>query len=62
MQLVIGLIFIIVCAGMITVARPAPGAESVYWLKPWPIGQLYVLTTLVFGIVGIGLILSGWPQ
>lgn len=62
MQIVVGLILIIVCAGMVVVARPPAGSDSAHWLKSWPIGQTYVLASLITGIVGVGLILNGWPS
>jgi hypothetical protein len=63
MQIVIGAVLLIVCVGMIYVARPARGADSAPWLaKPWFLGQLYVLAALVLAVVGISFILNNSPS
>jgi hypothetical protein len=63
MQIVIGALLLITSVGMIYVARPARGTDSVPWLaKPWFLGQLYVLLTLVSAVVGISFILNNWPS
>jgi hypothetical protein len=62
MQIVVGCVLLIACGGMIVVARPAAGQDSVVWLsKPWFLGQAYVLATLVVGVVAVSFILNGWP-
>ncbi len=63
MEIIVGCILLIVCVGMIVVARPAAGQDSVVWLsKPWILGQAYVLATLVVAVVGVSFILNGWPS
>jgi hypothetical protein len=62
MQFVIGSVLLIIFVAMIYVARPKPGADSVPWLaKPWFLGQIYVLLTLVAAVLGISFILNNWP-
>lgn len=62
MKLLVGCILLIVCVGMIVIARPPAGQDSVVWLsKPWILGQGYVLVTLVTAVVGIAFLLNGWP-
>jgi hypothetical protein len=62
MKLLVGCILLIVCVGMIVIARPPAGQGSVVWLsKPWILGQGYVLVTLVTAVVGIAFLLNGWP-
>ncbi len=63
MEIVVGCVLLIVCVGMIVVAQPAAGQDSVVWLsKPWILGQAYVLATLVVAVVGVSFILNGWPS
>jgi hypothetical protein len=62
MQIILGLVLLIVCVGMLVVARPQAGQDSVVWLsKPWILGQAYVLVALVVAVVGVSFILNGWP-
>ncbi len=61
MQIIIGLTLLIVAGGMVFVARPAAGSDSVLWLsKPWILGQIYVLATLLVAVVAVSVILNGW--
>ena len=61
MQIVIGLILLIVCVGMLVVARPKAGQDSAIWLsKPWILGQAYVM--IVLAVVGVTFIFKGWPS
>ncbi len=62
MQIIIGIVLLIVSVGMIVVGRPKLGQDSALWLsKPWILGQAYVLAVLVVAVVGVSLILNGWP-
>jgi hypothetical protein len=62
MQLIAGLILLIVAVGMTLIARPPAGQEGVRWLiRPWILGQAYVLAILVVAVVGVSLILGNWP-
>jgi hypothetical protein len=63
MQIVIGLVLIIVAAGMLFAGRPDKGAESAPWIaRPWILGQSYVLAVLIVSVIGIAFILNGWPD
>jgi hypothetical protein len=62
MQIIIGLVLIIVAAGLIVTGRPGMGQDSAVFLRNWPVGQLYALMVLVSTVTGIGLILNGWPS
>ncbi len=63
MQIIVGCIFLLVFFGMVFVARPAAGQDSVLWLsKPWILGQVYVLAALVTAVVGVSFILNAWPS
>jgi hypothetical protein len=63
MQIITGLILLIVCAGMLLVARPKAGQDSAHWLsKPWILGQAYVMLALSVAVVGVSLVLNGWPS
>ncbi len=63
MQIIIGLILLIACVGIIAVDRPRTGQDSAVWLsKPWILGQPYVLIGLIVALVGVSLIVNGWPN
>jgi hypothetical protein len=63
MQLVIGCVLLVLCFGMLMIARPAAGQDSVIWLsKPWILGQIYVLAALATAVVGVSTILNGLPS
>jgi hypothetical protein len=56
-----GFIFIAIAAAMIFVAR-SKDDESTRFLKgPWIVGQLYVMTTMICGVLGISAIIVNWP-
>lgn len=62
MQIIIGVVLLIVSAGLVMVARPEAGQDSAVWLsKPWILGQVYVLVVLVLAVIGGSLILNAWP-
>jgi hypothetical protein len=63
MQIILGLVLLIISAGMIMAGRPQKGSDSVPWLsKPWILGQAYVMIVLIVGVVGVSFILTGWPS
>ncbi len=63
MQIIIGLILLIACVGIIALDRPRAGQNSAVLLsKPWILGQSYVLIALVVAVVGVSLIVNGWPN
>jgi hypothetical protein len=63
MQIIIGSVLLIAFVGMVYVARPEPGSDSVPWLaRPWILGQVYVLIALVMAVIGISFILNNWPS
>jgi len=63
MQIIVGCIILVVFVAMVFVARPAAGQDSVLWLsKPWILGQVYVLATLVTAVIGATLIINALPS
>jgi len=62
MQIAVGIVLLLVCAGMVFVARPPAGTDSAPWLKSWLLGQMYVLAALVIAVIGVGFVLNGWPS
>ncbi len=63
MLIILGIVLLLVCVGMILVARPKAGQDSAIWLsKPWFLGQAYVLLTLLVAVVGVSFILNSWPS
>jgi hypothetical protein len=63
MQITVGCILLVVSVAMVVIARPASGQESVFWLsKPWILGQVYVLASLVRAVIGVSFILNAWPS
>ncbi len=63
MQIIIGLMLLIACVGIIALDRPRAGQDSVVWLsKPSTLGQAYVLIGLIVALIGVGLIVNGWPN
>jgi hypothetical protein len=63
MQIILGLIFVIVSAGMVLIGRPKAGQDSAIWLsKPWILGQVYILVALVAAVIGVGFIINAWPS
>lgn len=63
MQIIVGCVFIAVFVAMVFIAKPSAGQDSVLWLsKPWILGQVYVLASLVTVVVGISIILNAWPS
>jgi hypothetical protein len=63
MKIVVGLILVIACVGMMVLARPKQGQDSAIWLsKPWILGQAYIMLALVVAVVGVSLVVSGWPS
>ncbi len=63
MLIILGVVLLLVCVGMILVARPKAGQDSAIWLsKPWILGQAYVLLTLLVAVVGVSFILNSWPS
>ncbi len=63
MQIIIGLILLIASVGIISLGRSRAGQDSAVWLsKPWILGQAYILPALVLAVVGVSLILNGWPS
>ena len=62
-QLLYGFGFIALMCAMIWIGRPARGADSVPWLRVYIIGQVYALAAMLFGIIGLSLLLqnSPWP-
>ncbi len=60
MLFIAGLVLLVVMVGMIAIGRPSDGvAASV--LQSWVVGQIYALTTLATGVVGVSCILNDLP-
>ena len=60
MGLTAGLVLFIVAIGMLLIARPADG-ESARFLKVWIVGQIYAMTVMVLGVVGVTLVITDFP-
>jgi hypothetical protein len=63
MQITVGCILLVVFVAMVVIARPTSGQDTVLWLsKPWMLGQVYVLASLVTAVIGVSFILNAWPS
>jgi len=60
MNFTAGLILIAVTVAMIVLGRPADG-ESAPFLKVWIVGQIYALTAMVSGVIGVTVAIIAWP-
>jgi hypothetical protein len=60
MIFIAGLVLLALMVGMIVIARPARGG-AVSYLQNWVVGQIYALTVLGTGVVGVSLILNDLP-
>ena len=60
MNFTLGLIFVAVAVAMVLLARPADG-ESAPFLKVWIVGQIYALTAMVSGVMGVTLVIIARP-
>jgi hypothetical protein len=57
---IIGIVLLVVAAGMVAVARPPARQDCAPFLRVWLIGQVYTLVALTIVIAGVGLVLPGW--
>jgi hypothetical protein len=55
-----GLTLIAVTIAMILIARPKDGVAAPF-LTVWAVGQAYALGAMAAAVVGITLVISGWP-
>jgi len=60
MTLTSGFVLFAVAVAMLFFARPADGVSASF-LKVWIVGQIYAMTAIVAGVMGVTMILSGWP-
>jgi hypothetical protein len=56
-----GIGLIVVAVVMIWVGRPKKGEDCRPWLRSYPVGQLYLMTTMVLCVFGATLLLTYWP-
>jgi len=60
MNLTAGIAFIAVAIIMIVLGRPRDGVARGF-LKVWIVGQIYAMTAMILGVVGIAFIIVNWP-
>ncbi len=48
------------CA-MVWIGRPSKGADSAPWLRIYIVGQLYVMSAMLCGILGVAILITKWP-
>jgi hypothetical protein len=60
-QVLYGVGLILVAVAMVWIARPAQGQDSVPWLRIYVVGQLYLMTAMICGVMGVTYLISSWP-
>ncbi len=61
LNLLYGVGLIAVMCLMVFIARPAKGQDSVPWLRVYIVGQVYLLTAMICGVVGITILIQSFP-
>ena len=61
MDFAYGIGLIVFALVMLWFGRPKRGEDCRPWLRSYPVGQLYVMTTMVLCVLGTSLLLSYWP-
>ncbi len=61
LNLLYGVGLIAVMCLMFWIARPAKGQDSVPWLRVYIVGQAYVLTAMICGVMGISILIQNFP-
>jgi hypothetical protein len=56
-----GIILIAITVAMVMVARPKDGESPHFLNGPWIVGQAYVMTTMICGVLGIAAVIVNWP-
>jgi hypothetical protein len=60
-QVLYGVGLILVAVAMVWIARPVQGQDSVPWLRIYVVGQLYLMTAMICGVMGVTYLISSWP-
>jgi hypothetical protein len=62
MQIILGLLLVIVSEIIRASRGRKPGEQRAKVLsKPWILGQGHVMVALVIAVVGVSLVVNGWP-
>ena len=61
LQLLYGVGLLLVAAAMVSFARPAKGQDSAPFLRVWIVGQIYLMTEMISGVIGLTFLISNWP-
>lgn len=61
LQLSYGVGLILVMVAMFWIARPPKGQDSAPWLRVYIVGQIYIMTAMVCGIMGVSLLIYNLP-
>ena len=61
MNLIFGVFLIAVALAMLMLARPTDGVSARFLKGPWIVGQLYVMSAMISGVVGVTFIIMNWP-
>jgi len=61
MNLTFGVVLIAIAIAMIMLARPRDGVSARFLKGPWIVGQLYVMTAMISGVIGVAFIIVNWP-
>jgi hypothetical protein len=56
-----GLVLIAVAIVMIYFSRPKDGVSASFLKGPWILGQAYVMTSMIAGVLGVATIIVNWP-
>jgi len=60
MNFTVGIALIAVAIAMIVLGRPSDGVAREF-LKVWIVGQIYAMTAMIVGVVGVAFIIVNWP-
>lgn len=60
MTLTSGIVLLAGAVAMLFFGRPSDGVSAPF-LKVWVVGQIYAMAAMVAGVMGVTMILSGWP-
>jgi hypothetical protein len=61
MNVIGGVILIAIAVAMLILGKPKDGVSARFLKGPWIVGQVYVMITMIFGVVGTSVIIVNWP-
>ena len=61
LELMYGVGLIVAMCAMVWIGRPSKGGDSAPWLRIYIVGQLYVMSAMLCGIVGVAILITKWP-